>query len=215
MNVVIFNNNTENTNQLIKYIKPELNNFIHIKSLSIISNIKTLKKYLKKYKIDLLITDNLELKFLKLNKSTRIILISPEYINIKNSIFYTSLPQDNSNQLILDPITSMSIKLAINGLLISYKFNPFSEGTYLLRDSLYYALTHSEKIINNKSINRIYSFISEKYNISTNSITNSIKRSVIEIIDSISTSKASLLPFSKDNSPKEIISILLTTLSST
>lgn len=215
MNVVIFNNNTENTNQLIKYIKPELNNFIHIKTLSIFSNIKTLKKYLKKYKIDLLITDNLELKFLKLNKSTRIILISPEYINIKNSIFYTSLPQDNSNQLILDPITSMSIKLAINGLLISYKFNPFSEGTYLLRDSLYYALTHSEKIINNKSINRIYSFISEKYNISTNSITNSIKRSVIEIIDSISTSKASLLPFSKDNSPKEIISILLTTLSST
>ena len=181
----------------------------------IISNIKTLKKYLKKYKIDLLITDNLELKFLKLNKSTRIILISPEYINIKNSIFYTSLPQDNSNQLILDPITSMSIKLAINGLLISYKFNPFSEGTYLLRDSLYYALTHSEKIINNKSINRIYSFISKTYNISTNSITNSIKRSVIEIIDSISTSKASLLPFSKDNSPKEIISILLTTLSST
>lgn len=215
MNVVIFNNNTENTNQLIKYIKPELNKFIHIKTLSIISNIKTLKKYLKKYKIDLLITDNLELKFLKLNKSTRIILISSEYINIKNSIFYTSLPQDNSNQLILDPITSMSIKLAINGLLISYKFNPFSEGTYLLRDSLYYALTHSEKIINNKSINRIYSFISEKYNISTNSITNSIKRSVIEIIDSISTSKASLLPFSKDNSPKEIISILLTTLSST
>ena len=215
MNVVIFNNNTENTNQLIKYIKPELNKFIHIKTLSIISNIKTLKKYLKKYKIDLLITDNLELKFLKLNKSTRIILISPEYINIKKSIFYTSLPQDNSNQLILDPITSMSIKLAINGLLISYKFNPFSEGTYLLRDSLYYALTHSEKIINNKSINRIYSFISEKYNISTNSITNSIKRSVIEIIDSISTSKASLLPFSKDNSPKEIISILLTTLSST
>lgn len=215
MNVVIFNNNTENTNQLIKYIKPELNNFIHIKSLSIISNIKTLKKYLKKYKIDLLITDNLELKFLKLNKSTRIILISPEYINIKNSIFYTSLPQDNSNQLILDPITSMSIKLAINGLLISYKFNPFSEGTYLLRDSLYYALTHSEKIINNKSINRIYSFISEKYNISTNSITNSIKRSVIEIIDNISTSKASSLPFSKDNSPKEIISILLTILSTT
>ena len=215
MNVVIFNNNTENTNQLIKYIKPELNNFIHIKTLSIISNIKTLKKYLKKYKIDLLITDNLELKFLKLNKSTRIILISPEYININNSIFYTSLPQDNSNQLILDPITSMSIKLAINGPLISYKFNPFSEGTYLLRDSLYYALTHSEKIINNKSINRIYSFISEKYNISTNSITNSIKRSVIEIIYSISTSKASLLPFSKDNSPKEIISILLTTLSST
>ena len=215
MNVVIFNNNTENTNQLIKYIKPELNNFIHIKTLSIISNIKTLKKYLKKYKIDLLITDNLELKFLKLNKSTRIILISPEYINIKNSIFYTSLPQDNSNQLILDPITSMSLKLAINGLLISYKFNPFSEGTYLLRDSLYYALTHSEKIINNKSINRIYSFISEKYNISTNSITNSIKRSVIEIIDNISTSKASSLPFSKDNSPKEIISILLTTLSST
>ena len=215
MNVVIFNNNTENTNQLIKYIKPELNNFIHIKSLSIISNIKTLKKYLKKYKIDLLITDNLELKFLKLNKSTRIILISPEYINIKNSIFYTSLPQDNSNQLILDPITSMSIKLAINGLLISYKFNPFSEGTYLLRDSLYYALTHSEKIINNKSINRIYSFISEKYNISTNSITNSIKRSVIEIIDNISTSKASSLPFSKDNSPKEIISILLTTLLTT
>ena len=215
MNVVIFNNNTENTNQLIKYIKPELNKFIHIKTLSIISNIKTLKKYLKKYKIDLLITDNLEINFLKLNKSTRIILISPEYINIKNSIFYTSLPQDNSNQLILDPITSMSIKLAINGLLISYKFNPFSEGTYLLRDSLYYALTHSEKIINNKSINRIYSFISEKYNISTNSITNSIKRSVIEIIDSISTSKASLLPFSKDNSPKEIISILLTTLSST
>lgn len=215
MNVVIFNNNTENTNQLIKYIKPELNNFIHIKTLSIISNIKTLKKYLKKYKIDLLITDNLEINFLKLNKSTRIILISPEYINIKNSIFYTSLPQNNSNQLILDPITSMSIKLAINGLLISYKFNPFSEGTYLLRDSLYYALTHSEKIINNKSINRIYSFISEKYNISTNSITNSIKRSVIEIIDSISTSKASLLPFSKDNSPKEIISILLTTLSST
>lgn len=215
MNVVIFNNNTENTNQLIKYIKPELNNFIHIKTLSIISNIKTLKKYLKKYKIDLLITDNLELKFLKLNKSTRIILISPEYINIKNSIFYTSLPQDNSNQLILDPITSMSIKLAINGLLISYKFNPFSEGTYLLRDSLYYALTHSEKIINNKSINRIYSFISEKYNISTNSITNSIKRSVIEIIDNISTSKASSLPFSKDNSPKEIISILLTILSTT
>ena len=215
MNVVIFNNNTENTNQLIKYIKPELNKFIHIKTLSIISNIKTLKKYLKKYKIDLLITDNLEINFLKLNKSTRIILISPEYINIKKSIFYTSLPQDNSNQLILDPITSMSIKLAINGLLISYKFNPFSEGTYLLRDSLYYALTHSEKIINNKSINRIYSFISEKYNISTNSITNSIKRSVIEIIDSISTSKASLLPFSKDNSPKEIISILLTTLSST
>lgn len=215
MNVVIFNNNTENTNQLIKYIKPELNNFIHIKTLSIISNIKTLKKYLKKYKIDLLITDNLEINFLKLNKSTRIILISPEYINIKNSIFYTSLPQYNSNQLILDPITSMSIKLAINGLLISYKFNPFSEGTYLLRDSLYYALTHSEKIINNKSINRIYSFISEKYNISTNSITNSIKRSVIEIIDSISTSKASLLPFSKDNSPKEILSILLTTLSST
>ena len=215
MNVVIFNNNTENTNQLIKYIKPELNNFIHIKSLSIISNIKTLKKYLKKYKIDLLITDNLELKFLKLNKSTRIILISSEYINIKNSIFYISLPQDTSNQLILDPITSMSIKLAINGLLISYKFNPFSEGTYLLRDSLYYALTHSEKIINNKSINRIYSFISEKYNISTNSITNSIKRSVIEIIDNISTSKASSLPFSKDNSPKEIISILLTTLSST
>lgn len=215
MNVVIFNNNTENTNQLIKYIKPELNNFIHIKSLSIISNIKTLKKYLKKYKIDLLITDNLELKFLKLNKSTRIILISSEYINIKNSIFYISLPQDTSNQLILDPITSMSIKLAINGLLISYKFNPFSEGTYLLRDSLYYALTHSEKIINNKSINRIYSFISEKYNISTNSITNSIKRSVIEIIDNISTSKASSLPFSKDNSPKEIISILLTILSTT
>ena len=168
MNVVIFNNNTENTNQLIKYIKPELNNFIHIKTLSIISNIKTLKKYLKKYKIDLLITDNLELKFLKLNKSTRIILISPEYINIKNSIFYTSLPQDNSNQLILDPITSMSIKLAINGLLISYKFNPFSEGTYLLRDSLYYALTHCLVLLNHNRHDSILPNLNPYHQILTN-----------------------------------------------
>lgn len=218
MNITIFSKNISNIKSINNYI---VNKLSDISSLTIYSEQTELEKMIQKKFIDFILTNQSDLEYLNINQI---------YKGVGNIVVYNSFGTSLMDKILFidfnEPYESIIshtkkiiykknnrfIERYLNGLLLSLNFKNTNIGTLFLKDAILYILSLESDFQTDNLHQKIYPYLSKRYEKELDTIEISIIRAIENAIANTPDDMVPPIDITNKRTPKAVINTILTHL---